>query len=430
VSAPRSSEPSLRPFRAGLWFGGFNGLTWMIALGTPMVLLAERLGASTALVGLASSFVFLLLPLQVLSTSALSRLGFKRQMLLGWSLRALFLLVPLGLCLAAPEPPAPWMAPLLVASVFGFCLFRAFGAAANIPWLAAILPLEARGRYFATEQTLMSLGGVATLLACAALLRGGATWRGFAGVYALSLCGSALAVTALSRLPDAPRPRATPVRRLPAQALRLCAEPGPFRLYLALTLLGSVVSSGMVAFPAFYLKAEAGLPSSHILALTACHYGGALAGSWGVRRLLDRTAIRRFFRAAQALAALVYAYWLAFLLGAEALAAALPVAYLVFGVSTALGNTAHFTYLPSLSSDEERPVAIAVFTALFGLLSGLAPILWGLVLEESGPAQRMDVAAFAAYFAVGIALAAALWVLFARLTDPRGQALSPPRPPG
>ena len=98
--------------------------------------------------------------------------------------------------------------------------------------------------------------------------------------------------------------------------------------------------------------------------------------------------------------------------------------------ATALGNTAHFTYLPSLSSDEERPVAIAVFTALFGLLSGLAPILWGFVLEESGPAQRMDVAAFAAYFAVGIALAAALWVLFARLADPRAQALSSPRPPG
>jgi ketosteroid isomerase-like protein len=28
----------LRPFRAGYFFGGFNGLTWMMTFGTPMVL--------------------------------------------------------------------------------------------------------------------------------------------------------------------------------------------------------------------------------------------------------------------------------------------------------------------------------------------------------------------------------------------------------
>ena len=62
---------SLRPFRAGYWFGGFNGLTWMMSLGTPMVLLIEHLGGSTIQVGMASSFVFLLLPVQVLATSTL-----------------------------------------------------------------------------------------------------------------------------------------------------------------------------------------------------------------------------------------------------------------------------------------------------------------------------------------------------------------------
>ena len=68
-----TASAGLRPFRAGYWFGGFNGLTWMIGLGTPMVLLAERLGASAFQIGLASAFVFLLLPLQVLSTAALPR---------------------------------------------------------------------------------------------------------------------------------------------------------------------------------------------------------------------------------------------------------------------------------------------------------------------------------------------------------------------
>jgi len=109
-------RPSLRPYAAGFWFGGFNGMTWMIGLGTPMVLLAEKLHASTLQVGLATSFVFLLLPLQILATTSLPRLGYQRQMVSAWILRALFLGVPLALAVAAPATPAPWMSSLLVAS--------------------------------------------------------------------------------------------------------------------------------------------------------------------------------------------------------------------------------------------------------------------------------------------------------------------------
>ena len=110
------ARPSLRPYAAGFWFGGFNGMTWMIGLGTPMVLLAEKLHASTLQVGLATSFVFLLLPLQILATTSLPRLGYQRQMVSAWILRALFLGVPLALAVAAPATPAPWMSSLLVAS--------------------------------------------------------------------------------------------------------------------------------------------------------------------------------------------------------------------------------------------------------------------------------------------------------------------------
>jgi hypothetical protein len=52
------------------------------------------------------------------------------------------------------------------------------------------------------------------------------------------------------------------------------------------------------------------------------------------------------------------------------------------------------------------------------------------VLEQGGAAQRMDHAAFAAYFAVGIALAGALWLLFARLPDLRAHSVRAPQPRG
>ena len=56
------------------------------------------------------------------------------------------------------------------------------------------------------------------------------------------------------------------------------------------------------------------------------------------------------------------------------------------------------------------------------LFAGLAPILWGLYLRESGPEPGIQVARFAVYFAVGITLSLALVPLFGRLHDPRSHA--------
>jgi MFS family permease len=419
------APPTLRPFLPGFFFGGFNGLTWMIALGTPMVLLAEHLGASTLQVGLASSFVFLLLPVQVLATASLSRLGCKRQMMLGWGLRALFLLVPLGLALAAPPRPAPWMANLLVASVFGFCAFRAFGSAAHLPWFASILPLEIRGRFFATDGSVTSLVGVATLLACAALFAEHPGWPAFAAVYGIALVGSAGALASLSRLPDAPRPRPEPLASLPREARRLCLAPGPFRHYLGISILSASVAAALGPFGVYYLKVEAQLASGSILTYSAAQFAGSIAGSFAIRRAVDRVSLRRFFQLALAFAAAVHGFWLALVTGA-ALLPLLHGIFFVYGVSISISNTVHFTYLASLGRDDERALMVAVFTAAFGFYSGLVPILWGLVLRGAGAEPSMHVGAFAALFALGLALDAVLFPLYARLQDPRKTPLNEP----
>ena len=64
-----ASDPVLHRVRPALEFAFFNALTWQIAVGTPMVLFAQRLGASPFAVGLAYGFLYLLMPVQVLATS-------------------------------------------------------------------------------------------------------------------------------------------------------------------------------------------------------------------------------------------------------------------------------------------------------------------------------------------------------------------------
>jgi hypothetical protein len=416
-----SASRALRPFRAGIWFGGFNGVTWMIGLGTPMVLLAEQLGADALRVGLAVSFVFLLLPVQVLGTSTLSRLGYRRQMVMGWGVRALFLLVPLGLALRAPATPAPWAVDLLVASVFGFCFFRAFGVAAHVPWLAAILPGEVRGRFFATEGAVTSVVGVATLLLCSALFARLPSWNAFAIVYVLAMTGSALAIASLFRLPGAPAPSPVPMGSLHRELRRLWFEPGAFRSFLGLSLLGSLVTSSIGPFATYYLRAEVGIPASTILSFTAAQFAGQIVGGWSIRLSVDRAPLRRFFRLAALGFAGFDAFWLLYVSGAAALEAWLPVAYLAFGAAAGIHNTAHSTYLPELSSVERRPVALAVFTATLGVLAGLAPMAWGLALKESGPVPGVDAGRFALFFALGAASQLFLFVRFARIQYGRGR---------
>jgi MFS family permease len=408
IGAPRS----LHAFRAGYWFGGFNGLTWMMGLGTPMVLLTEQLGGSTFQVGLAVSFVLLLFPVQVLATAALPRLGFQRQMVLAWSARALFLLVPLALALLAPEEPSAWMPSAVVGSVFGFCAFRAVGVAAHIPWFAAILPDELRGRFFATDNAITSVVGVVALLVCAGLFAQLPAYRAFQAAYCIAVTGSALAVWNLLRLPAGPKPPESPLRHMGPEAVRLSARPGLFRQYLVISLLWLLATLPIPAFAAYYLKAATEVPSSEILAYTAVQFVGQIAGAWSIRHWIDRIAIRRFFQLASGVVIVVSLLWLGILSGDGRGTSVLWLVYGLFGVAIGLSQAAHFTYLPELAVPEKRPVTIAIFGAVVGVLSALAPILWGLALRGGSGAPGIDQPTFALFFATAIAMCAlGIWLL-------------------
>ena len=425
VERAKGTATTLRPYYAGYWFGGFNGLTWMIGLGTPMVLLAEKLGATAFQVGLASSFLFLLLPVQLFATTTLERLGFKRQMVLGWSLRALFLLVPLSIVWAAPATPSSWMPSALVASIFGFCFFRAFGAAAHIPWYSAFLPVQLRGRFFTTDHAITSVVGVVTLLSSAALFQQLSGYGAFQVLYVVAVVGSLLAVWNLSRLPDVPRPRAVALRSLAGEARRLSSRGGVFRQYLGLVLAGGLVSYSFAPFTVYYLKVERGLPASSIMLFTAAQFAGQILGTSSIRHRIDRLPISRFFQLAAGLFAAVDLFWFALVSdalpvgGGGLLRVGLAGSYFVFGAAVAISNSTHFTYLPELSSEQSRPVAVAVFTAVQGLFAGIAAIGWGWLLKEAGGDLGMNRSGFLAYLFVGTAVGVGLIALYARLPETR-----------
>lgn len=422
----KRSDPVLHPFRHGLVFSFFNAVTWQVAIGTPMVLFAERLGGSTLQVGLAYSFVFLLTPLQVAATAWIPRFGFKRLTLLGWGGRRYFLLIPIGLAALAPANPQPWMINLLVLSVFLFCLFRALGASAIISWLYGLLPEEARGRYFANDQLISAVASVAMLITSVLLFTWLPVYPALLIQYALSLIGSSWAYRALKRLPDAPAPAALGLRTVMRDTPRHLFRASPFRYYLWLAVCWYVISTPIPPFAAYYLKVVPHFSAGRIMSFEVLRYLGVMIAAGLLRRRIGATGSRPFFLLALALCAVVASYWWAYLrLGLPGMEG-ISATYFILGFAATCWTVANLSYLPKITPAADRTLMVAVHGGVTACLGGLAPVVWGAFLRSNQPGgPAMHVGAFEAFFVVALATAVVLSPVAARLTEDRAAPAEP-----
>jgi MFS family permease len=421
------SDPELVPFRPGLIFAFFNALAWQIGIGTPMVLFAEQLGASPFQVGLAYSFVFVLTPVQIVSTALLPRYGFKAVMLGGWRTRSVFLGVPAvlaGYALGGGE--RTWMVPALIWSVFFFCLFRSIGAASGISWFYAIIPERLRGRYFASDQFVSAIAGVGTLLVCAGLFALLPVYWALLAQYGIALAGSTVSYFSLRKLPDAARPTSISLRTVLQDTPRLLWQRSPFRTYAWLAVACAALATPIPPFAAYYLKVVPQLSTGRIMLFEVMRYLGVMVAAWVIRRRIDITGARPFFLLALGVYALVSAYWWWFLENGFGGIAGVSVSYFLLGLGAATWAIANLNYLPTVISAEERTLAVAVHGAVTACIGGLSPVLWGFFLKGSDGAVRgFNTGVFQWFFVSVFVGAAALSTFIARLPEAKGHSVDP-----
>lgn len=421
------SDPELLPFRAGLTFAFYNALAWQIGIGTPMVLFAEQLGASPFQVGLAYAFVFILTPIQILSTPLIPRFGFKRVMLGGWRTRSLFLSVPAVLAAwALVFGPQGWMVHALVWSVFFFCFFRSIGAAAAIPWFYGILPKGTHGRYWANDQMISSIGGVATLLACAALFATLPVYWALLLQYLIALGGSTVSYFSLRKLPDAERPLPISLASVLRDTPRHMIRKTPFRRYLWLAVAYAAMTTPIPPFAAYYLKAVAHRSTGQIMLCEVLRYSGVMVAAWLIRRHIDHVGAKPFFRLAMLLFVAVGGFWWCFLHWGVGGAIGIGAAYFLTGAGAATWAVANLNYLPKVTSAEERTLLVSIHGAITACLGGLAPMLWGLALKgETGSADSFHIGVFAWFFVSVVVGAVVLGLLVVRLEETVGRPVEP-----
>lgn len=382
----------------GLAFSFFNAITWQVALGTPLVLLAESVGATVFQVGLLYSFLFLMTPVQVVSTSLLPHFGYRSLMLFGWGSRALFLLVPIYLAWARPAEPQAWHVHLLILSMFCFAFLRSIGNCAFIPWMYSILPDKSRGRYFANEQICSGTAGIGTLLSCSLLFYFLSLHDAFLWQYGLAMTGALLSWYALKKIPDGPRPQTIELGRLLREAPKLCVRRSRYRHFLWMSVLFAVCSAPIAPFCVYYLRVEVELAPAQIILFTIMQYFGAIAGALFIRNIIDKSGPRFFFRVSIVLYLAVAISWWNMLQLEASWVLPLLLVYFVLGMAASSWVSANLNYLPRLTNEKDRPLRVSVHGAVTAFIGGLSPIVWGLFLRGGGEAPAMNTTAFQLFF--------------------------------
>lgn len=407
-------DPELYPYRPALQFAFYNALNWQVAIGIPTVLFMQQIGADSFQTGLVFAWTFLLTPAQVLATSLLPRLGFKRLALAGWSIRGWCLLVPVAIALLAPAKPDQTVIYAMILAMFLYSLNRAAGAAALTTWFYQLIPAGIRGRYWATDQILAALAGLGILGISATLFAVLPPAWAFSVQYLIAVFGAWKAHRLLNQLPDVPRPTIISLGRVLREIPRLVFGPGAFRTYLWMSVGIFASITPIAPFTAYYLKSAVRLPAASIMVYAMLTYLGVIGANWLMRRQLDRVGVKPFFRLCYLLYALVAAGWIFFLVTDGRWTPLLPVFFVIQGIAAGCWTSTNLSYLATLVPEHDRALPVSMHAALVTFIGGCTPVIWGLLLKNSA---GIDARWFAFYFATLLLVALGMLCLPAKLTE-------------
>ena len=361
-------------------FSFFNAVSFQIILGAPVILYAKSLGASSFVLGTIAALTPLLSILQLVAARFLHRVGYRRFALAGWGARTLFVL------LIVAVPVLPGLAAddrllLLAFALFCFNLLRGAAAGAWLPWLTALLPENLRGRFLSRDNAFMHFGCLVALLLSAWVMAGTAEPSEYAGVFAIGLVAATVSLWFIHRIPDVQSPEERSRSGEPVPWRAMLRFP-PFARLLWFSTAYALVIGSLGVFTVEFLAGRERYAEGMVLLLGGLTFVGALAGLVWAGPRLDATGSKLWLARALVLFATVIAGW--FLLAVN-FSPASPwlVALLNFvgGLAGAVFGVASTRIVMGSVPVMGRNHFFALFTVISSLGLGMAPMIWGAVLD-------------------------------------------------
>ncbi|MCC6356092.1 MAG: MFS transporter [Verrucomicrobiae bacterium] len=410
--------PGTRNIYAFAWF---NAMAFQIILGSPMVLYAKSLNASATTLGIIAGMMPLMVILQIPAARFVDSVGYRRFVLSGWTVRSVFValtaLVPLG----TGWLPASSQIALLLLLLFLFNLSRGISSCGWLPWITALIPAPLRGRYLTMEASMVNAASL-IIFSISAWVLGThpAPWQ-FSVIFGISATCSGISLIFLNRIPDergVEQVRAAARPRLP-DMLRL----RPFRRLLAMNIAYAMANGGVLTFAVAFLKGMADWPEQRILLLSSLMFVGGLTNQLLIARLLDRRGSKPVLLFASCFWVITLAGWTAVAGKALPLGHALAGALMfAIGLAGSMMNLANVRLAMITAPMEGRSHYFAIFSVVGSVTLGIAPILWGLLVDACGPMAvawaGIEWNRFSVLFAVLTVLFTTAGALCPRLEEP------------
>ena len=365
------------------WFGIFNAISFQIILGAPIILYAKSIGASSTVLGIIASFTPLMTVFQLPAAQFLGRYGYKQFVIMGWSLRTLFIFLITGSPLAGFLDNTTKLA-VMLASLFVFNLLRGISTAAWMPWITALIPEEIRGRFLSVDQMFLTLGCLLALIASAVVMTGRVEPWEYALVFLMSAVGATMSLNFIRRIPDV---AASETVRKSSELVpwgNILAYP-PFRELLIFNVIFMAVIGSLGVFTIEYLREFPKFDVSVVLYLSGISFIGALVSLPFSGRLVDEAGSKPVMTGALALFSVTILGW--FLVAAGVLPCSLWVIgtlNFLSGVAGANFNLANVRIIMATMPEMGRNHFFALFTVITSLGLGAAPIVWGVSLDFIG----------------------------------------------
>lgn len=374
-------------------FALFNALSFQMILGSPMVLYAKSLGANATTLGVIAGMTAMLVIFQIPAARFVDRLGYKRFVVSGWSIRTIFVVLMTLVPLSHPWVPPAGRLGILLGLLFLFNVSRGISSCGWLPWISAIVPTTMRGRHLTTDAAMVNLASLAAFwLAAFVLGENAGPWE-FSALFGFAALTAMISLAFLRRIPEEARVEAatTAISRPPLREMLRVIE---FRRLLGMNLAWSLANGGVLTFIVAYLKGTAGLSEREILMLTSFTFAGGLTNQLLLRSFLDRHGSKPVLIAGCGIWTALMTGW-SLVAGDVWSAGIIGLGALAFGVGLAssLMNLANLRLAMISAPEAGRSHYFAVFSVVANVTLGVSPVLWG-VLVDACSELRVDLGVF------------------------------------
>jgi len=424
-----TSEPAafLTGMRNAWRFAAFNGLSFQIVLGSPMILYAKTLNANATVLGIIAGMMPLMVIFQIPAAQYINRIGYKRFVLAGWGTRTLFTVGMVLVPLATPVLDVTTRLVLLLALLLGFNLVRGISSCAWLPWITHLVPEHSRGRYVSGDAAMANLGSFLTVIIAAVCLgEQPHPWQ-FAVIFGFSAAMGMVSLLFLNRVPDVVISDEVRSSSQPVPWLEILRHP-PFQKLLKFVMVWSLAYGGFTTFTVAFLKTETGLPAAKVLFVTSVAFLGGLSSLWLLGHRLDHVGSKPILGLSLVMWVVIVGGWIA--LAGGALAAHLPLILglqFLMGLFAALVGMANSRLAMAIIPAMGRNHFFVLYSVFASVSLGLAPIFWGLIIDLIGDWQRRWLGLNWNHYSIFFLLISTVFVgaliLAGRLHEPKAASL-------